>query len=276
MCRFAGYIGRPRSPADLLYSGDHSLEVQSYRPRELLHGHVNVDGFGVSWYPGDLPVRITDPRPPWHDPDLPALLRSFQASPILASVRNTTPGIPVDRSGLSPLVHGRWTFVLNGFIKSFRTGAMRELHALLPDDLYAELSGVSDTEALFLLLVNYARQEASLEDAIRRLTTEVLRVCRDRELDLQLNLLTSDGVSLVATRMGSAPLQNSLYLKGEPWDGTKARDVEKLQGAKGPGVWLASEPLDDPGAWVPVPESSLVVATLDGSVHLASLDPRSD
>ena len=29
---------------------EHSLIVQSYKPREMISGTVNADGFGIGWY----------------------------------------------------------------------------------------------------------------------------------------------------------------------------------------------------------------------------------
>ncbi|NIP81163.1 MAG: class II glutamine amidotransferase, partial [Gemmatimonadetes bacterium] len=64
---------------------------------------------------------------------------------VFAALSNGTPGIPVDRSGLLPLVFERWSFALNGFVPDFRRSHMRALRAGLPDELYADLRGSSDS-----------------------------------------------------------------------------------------------------------------------------------
>ena len=255
MCRHTGYLGPPRSPAELFFGGTHSLEVQSYRPRELLHGHVNVDGYGVTWYPGPEPVRIAEQRPVWHDPDLPSLLRSIQASPILAAVRNTTPGIPVERSGLAPLTKGIWSFSLNGFVEDFRKGAMQDFHGRLSPSSYGELQGTSDTEALFHLLLDHVRSGEPLSEGVRGCATSALEVVSAHEVDLHLNLLASDGESLVATRYSTTPEQNSLY----------------THPGEGGGGWVASEPLDASRGWTRVPKISLVEITLERGVEVTAL-----
>ena len=47
MCRLTAYAGEPLTADALVFGGTHSLLEQSYVPRELLHGHVNADGYGV-------------------------------------------------------------------------------------------------------------------------------------------------------------------------------------------------------------------------------------
>jgi hypothetical protein len=153
MCRLTAYVG-PEIPLDrLIFGGDHSLLKQSYSARELRSGTVNVDGYGIAWFPAAEPVRMAEARPVWHDPDLGPVLRSIVRPLGLAAVRSATPGIPVDRNAVAPLLHDRWAFALNGFIWDFRASAMRSMRRDLPDHLYAALSGVSDTETIFLTAV---------------------------------------------------------------------------------------------------------------------------
>ena len=263
-----GYLGPARSPADLLFHGTHSLEHQSHSPRELLHGTVNVDGYGVAWYPEDppgagAPVRIAEARPIWHDPDLEPLLRTVRARAALAAIRNTTPGIPTDRTGVAPLTSGPWAFVLNGFIQDFRRTLMRPLHSLLPNPVYQQLQGGSDTEALFLLLQTGLREGLSLSEATARVVHRTLELGDGEGLEIQLNMVTCDGRTLVATRAGTEEEQNSLYVRNSGF-------------SEGDGGFIvASEALDDESGWQPVPPGTLVTSTLDGGARiepLASID----
>ena len=128
MCRLLAYIGEPTSLAHLVFSGEHSLYEQSFAPRELLSGSVNADGYGVAWYTKERPARIAGARPIWYDDELPTTLAAIESEHVVAALRNATPGIPVDRSCLLPLVHEQWSLVLNGFVPQFR----KELHACAP------------------------------------------------------------------------------------------------------------------------------------------------
>ncbi len=238
MCRLVAYLGEPVSPAHLVFDGEHSLYEQSWAPRELLSGSVNADGYGVVWYGEHGPARLAELRPIWYDEDLRTTLQALRSGCVVAALRNGTPGIPVDRSGLLPLLFDGWSFVLNGFVPDFRHEHMRELRAELPDDLYAELRGASDSETLFMLCLAQIRAGASareaLEDTIRRVLERV-----GRDDDAQLNMVLCDGSRITAVRTGRQLVTNSLYFAKRP---PFAPD----------GVVLASERIDAGAVWEPV------------------------
>ena len=252
MCRLMAYIGEAFSPSDLVFSGTHSLYEQSWAPKELLSGSVNADGYGVVWYSAAQPARIAEARPIWYDPDLRSTLRAVTSTCVIAALRNATPGITVDRSGLLPLVFDRWAFVLNGFVPEFHRLHMRALRTGLPDALYAELRGASDSETLFLLTVAELERGASPVDA---LTTVARMVCeRVGKQPAQLNMVLTDGARLTALRSGTALETNSLYVARRP---PFAPD----------GLVLASEPPEAGAAWAPVDGHSWIDIEPDGTVR---------
>ena len=235
MCRLTAYAGEPLAADALVFGGTHSLLEQSYSPKELLHGHVNADGYGVVWYRDTTPVRTGGARPLWQDGDLRTLLEGVSSSTILASVRNTTPGIPIE-GGNQPLVHGRWSFILNGFVESFRASHMRALRSHLPDDLYGHLAGSSDSETLFLLAVAAVQKGATLVDALCRVRDIVLEAVQAENHAALLTMVLTDGEGIGVLSTASETTTNSLYLaRGHPM----APD----------GTLLASERLDDHSSW---------------------------
>ena len=250
MCRLAAYVGPALSPATLVFSGEHSLYRQSWAPREMLSGTVNADGLGVAWYSEGAPVRLLSDRPAWHTPEHRPLLASVRSGVIAASVRNATEGLGIDLHSVAPLAHDRWTFTLNGYVEAFRPAFMRSFREELGDDLYGELSGSSDTETLFLMLVHRMRQGASPDDALRALAAEVSERVQRAGHSAQLNMLLTDGEAVRITRTGTLEKSNSLYV------------TENWKGAPG-GCVAASEPLD-PGEWTPVEDHSLVMLRPDG------------
>jgi predicted glutamine amidotransferase len=146
--------------------------------------------------------------------------------------------MPLDRSGVPPLIFEKWSFMLNGFVPHFRSRHMRELRAELPDDLYGELRGSSDSETLFLQAVAAVREGATLPEALERVAKAVHhRIGRDTEA--QLNMVFSDGERIAAVRSGTLLVTNSLYFASRP---PFAPD----------GVVLASERLDGGAVWEPV------------------------
>jgi len=248
MCRLVAFNGPPAPLARLVFGGTHSLARQSWEPRELLSGSVNADGYGVAWWPtgSERPVRIARAEPIWYDPDLPSLLSTLAAESVLAVLRNTTPGLPVDRSGLLPLVRDRWSFALNGYVPAFRARHMRRLREELPDGFYARLEGVSDAETLFHLALAALASGTDPVDALADVRDRVAARLGPRET-APLTMVLSDGGGFTVLHTTVNGSVNSLYL----------RDGADLVGG---GVLLASEPLDDADRWERVPDHSVVVA----------------
>src|SRR5574340_1400585 len=133
MCRFITYTGPAVPVARLITEPEHSLVVQSYRPREMRSGVVNADGFGIGWYiPGDPnPALFTSASPIWADANLPDLGRAIQSACVFAAVRSATPGMPYGVEHVQPFHHGPYLFLHNGYITQFRERLMRRLRQSL-------------------------------------------------------------------------------------------------------------------------------------------------
>lgn len=258
MCRMTLYCGPQRPLHPLVFGGAHSLLRQSWEPRELLSGSVNVDGYGVAWHDGQNFVRVAQPVPIWHDEDLETLLSSVQASLGLAAVRNATPGIPVDRSGLLPLMQAGHAFVLNGFVENFRSRWMRRFRATLPDHLYGALRGSSDSETLFLMALARIEGGATPGEALADLTDFVCAAVRGEGLTAQLTMALADSEGVAVVRTGSEAETNSLYFN----------DGSSLMGG---GRLVASEPLEREAGWEGVPPHHLLQMEVDGSFEVTPL-----
>src|SRR5437763_5630585 len=249
MCRHLGYLGGMAvALGELVLAPPHSLLVQSYAPRELLRGCVCADGAGVGWYAdGDPePASYRREAPIWADPDLPALGRVVRSRCIVAAVRNATPGVPGGLSSVQPFRHGAYLFSHNGALAGFAERA-RALRELLPDDLHAALVGASDSETLFLLALARVREAGGdLAAGLRAALGEV----GERAPGSGLNVLLSDGRSLVASRAAAGASADTLYM---------LVDGHRFPG----GTVIASEPLDDDPSWEPVPEGCIVVVSDD-------------
>jgi predicted glutamine amidotransferase len=252
VCRLVAYLGAPISTRQLVFGGAHPLYEQSWTPRELLSGSINADGYGVAWYANGRPGRVAEARPIWYDAELPATLAAISSTCVVAALRNSTPGIRVDGSGLLPLVFERWTFVLNGFIPDFRRSHMRAMRAGLPDELYAELNGSSDSETLFMLAVAALRDGATLTEALSRAAGAVHE--RVGKEEAQLNMVLSDGERIAAIRSSTILMTNSLYVAKRP---PFAPD----------GVVLASEAPDEGAVWEAVDGHSWIEIGTDGDVQ---------
>lgn len=258
MCRFAALVadaGAPPPPlAALLYDPPHSLERQAFAPREQQAHAVNVDGTGVAWWADDAPaaLRYASDRPPWSDPNLPALAPRLRAGRQIAAVRWATPGIPYGADLTAPFTRERLAFAHNGWIGGFRTRTARPLLDRLPDHLYAAHTAASDSLAFFLTVVAAWERDrgAGLAGAVRAGVATVVRVCRDAGVAARLNLLAGDGERIVAVRTSLDEPCNSLHVleHGERWPRSRL---------------VASEPLDEDAAWTAVPAHHLAELTPD-------------
>jgi gamma-glutamyl hercynylcysteine S-oxide hydrolase len=261
MCRHLAFIGDPLPISRLFHDAPHSLEHQSYAPREMLEGHVNADGFAVAWWPpvdkagsavgtaGDptLPLVYRSERPAWAGLVFKGLARRLLGRVVVANVRNATDPATGGLMGVHPYTEGRWAFTHNGYLSGFREHLLRPMGALLGDKRYRARKGSNDTETLFLLLMDQIDQGSSGEEAISWLVEECVRAVEKTGQPGFLNFLLSNGETVWATRMSTKPRQASLY-------------VGHGLGSFPEGTVIASEALDEDPGWQVVPESSLVVA----------------
>ena len=234
MCRHLGYLGPAIPLSAVLFDPPHSLERQSWAPKDMRGGGtINADGFGVAWYVDGGPIRYRRERPMWTDPDLPAIANATHASSFVAAVRSATIGMPVTESAAAPFLDGRWLFSLNGVVKGW-PDSMLPLASRLPTRDLLTLEAPTDAALLWALVRHRLRDGAPLADAVRETVAEVARAAPGS----RLNVLISDGDELVAATFGHA-----LSLRTD-----------------GDAVLISSEPLDDDPSWRAVPECHLVHA----------------
>jgi gamma-glutamyl hercynylcysteine S-oxide hydrolase len=239
MCRHVAYLGAPLTLSALLHDQPHSLQHQSYAPRLQRHGVVNADGFGAGWYlPGrDVPVRYRRDVPIWTDASWHSLAPTVRSGCVLAAVRSTATGSPVEESCAAPFLYDRWLFSHNGAVQDLTSLRAAQLPALSDIADVSEAFAPSDSALLFGMAVRQWRRGASLADGLANVVAATEAVGPAR-----LNLLATDGVSLAGTVAG-----DTLFIR-----------------QRGASVILASEPFDDGSDWRQLPERSLVVATADG------------
>jgi glutamine amidotransferase len=265
MCRLAAWTGRPLPLSALTHDPPHSLEQQSHRPRHMREAALNADGWGAAWYPDDgdpAPVRYRVATPAWSDENLRALAPRTRARTMLASVRAATPGMPFSPLANQPFVRGRVAFVHNGYLMPFAK-IRRPLRERLGEEAELMLQAGLDSEHLFALLW----QELGGDDSVKSIHRAVKGIARTgRELALAaggrayLNFIVTNGEALVATRLGTEGGGGSLFV---------ARGARGYEG----GVAIASEPLTEDAAWLPVDDGVIMVARPDGALDVEPLGP---
>lgn len=262
MCRILGYLGSPILLDYVLSKPEHSLIVQSYQPQKMTSGVVNADGFGVGWYHPQQDVEpfiYRNTLPIWSDINLEQLSRYIESGCIVANIRSATTGQAVDLSNCQPFIDDRLMFTHNGFIERFRQSLYRPIRSRLSDRLYQKIDGMTDSEHIFALFLNYleSHPSASLAEALRQTLEELIELSQSYNADISANLLVTDGHQMVASRFATRGSVPSLYwLRDDP--------------AYPDAVMIASEPLFA-GNWHCVPESSIVSVGENLEIHVESL-----
>jgi dimethylhistidine N-methyltransferase/ergothioneine biosynthesis protein EgtC len=239
MCRHLAYLGRQTRLPELLFDKPHSLLRQTWSPQDMRGGGtVNVDGFGVGWYPSQeaKPVRYRRSIPMWTDESFASLAEVTSSTAVLAAVRSATVGMPVMDTACAPFTDGTWLFSHNGKIIGWPESVAGLAERLPVVDLVT-LDAPTDSALLWAMV--RARLQAG--EPPERVISEVTLQIADAAPGSRLNLLLTDGRVLIATRwwhsLSVLSLPDAVVVSSEPWD-------------------------DDP-RWSAVDDRQLVVASLD-------------
>ena len=247
MCRWMAYSGEPVFVDELLFRPCHSLIAQSRCAHEAKTG-INADGFGIGWY-GEraVPGLFRDIMPAWSDENLRAIAHQVRSRLFLAHVRAST-GSPTSRVNCHPFAGGPWLFVHNGQIGDFPL-VRRRLESLIPDALYGERQGATDSELIFLLMRAHGLAEDAMA-ATRRALADIVEAMTKAGANAPLRFTAcfTDGETIHAVRFASDERQPTLYC-----------------GRTESGWLVVSEPLDTDGQrWRAVPPDHWVTLTPQG------------
>jgi glutamine amidotransferase len=249
MCRHLAYLGPPRPLTDVVLNPPLGLMRQSYVPRDMRGaGNVNVDGFGVGWYPGPGtdPVRYRSGRPIWADESFEQIAGVTSSGAVLAAVRSATEGMPVVHTACAPFTAGRWLFSHNGSISGW-PDSMAALAGTLPVTDLLTLDAATDSALLWAVVRRRLGTGADPGETLAGVVAEVAAAAPGS----RLNLLLTDGATVWGTAWGHA-----LTTLTEP-----------------DGVTVASESLDDRPDWTEVPEGYLITATATTGVRSHAIGP---
>jgi len=265
MCRIAAYIGEEIKLETLVLNVPHNLMVQSYAPKELISGSVNLDGFGCSWYNRKVesnPAQYATLLPLWADYRFPSIAKAVTSSVIIAAVRNATPPLPNELSAVQPYANGKYMFVHNGFIKDYEK-YRRKMENDLPDEQFSGIQNRSDSAVIFAVfmwkLSELKNSEHPIRDALINTLDWIKGFDSEVNISANLNIGISDGENLTFIRHEIDGVCNSLYYNPS----------HKLLPN---GVFIASEALDDDAGWIAVPDNSMIEIELGGEPKLSSLN----
>lgn len=237
MCRHIACVGPSMALGEVLIRPPHGLVRQSWAPRRQRHGTVNADGFGVGWYAdGDpVPGRYRRAGPVWGDETFADLARVVRTTALLAAVRDATESGADGEAAAAPFTAGEVLFSHNGAVKGW-PGSMAPLAGALPPAELLSLTARCDSALVWALVRHRLADGDPLPQAVAGTVLGVASAAPGS----RLNLLLTDGTSIVATAWGDT----LWYLTGP-----------------GPRTVVASEPYDDDPRWREVPDRTLLTAS---------------
>ena len=265
VCRFVAYLGEEIKLEELVYNFPHNLVVQSYAPKELLVGNVNLDGFGCGWYNTAVekdPALYATLLPIWADYRFPTIAKAVASNIIFSSVRNATPPFPNELSSVLPLALGKYLFLHNGYITEYNK-CKRRLENELPDEYFDMIQSRSDSAFIFAAFMWKLSEIDVTEKLIKNAMIATLDWLKNQLESLgekaNLNIGIADGESMMFIRHEFNGACNSLYYN---------ESHEQLS----KGVLIASEPLDEDNGWNEVPENSMIEVMRGKQIKLSKIE----
>ncbi|TFK93505.1 N-terminal nucleophile aminohydrolase [Polyporus arcularius HHB13444] len=284
MCRFVIYKGtKPVQLSHLLTRPCHSIINQAFDSRLRLDRRrpINGDGFGVGWYDsvydeelGSQPCIFTSVTPAWNNVNLVRLAEKIKSPMVFAHVRATTAGT-LSLDNCHPWSYGKLMFMHNGGIAEFGK-IKRKLLASLPDEIFNWVSGNTDSQWAFALLLsklpnpeakrfNPAVLQRAMQDTIAHINalSEEFGITEPS----LMNFCVTDGETVVATRYISSRTDEaaslwfssgstfSEYAEGGHYKMSKTDKRENI-------IMIASEPLTfEKADWMEIRTNHMVVIT---------------
>ncbi|KIJ45663.1 hypothetical protein M422DRAFT_29761 [Sphaerobolus stellatus SS14] len=284
MCRFVVYKGtQPVRLSHLLTRPAHSIIRQAFDPRLRLDHRrpINGDGFGVGWYDsvydpelGIQPCVFTSVTPAWNNDNLTRLAEKIKSPLVFGHVRAYTSG-SLSLDNCHPFTFGKLMFMHNGEVAGFNI-FKRKLQASLSDEIFSVVKGNTDSEWTFALFLSKLPDihathftYQTLRDAMRQTIASLNVLAREAGITEPslLNLVVSDGESVVATRYISSKVHEAAslwyssgtsfdeYEEGGHYRMSKADKRENI-------ILIASEPLTfEKADWMEIPTNTMIVVT---------------
>ena len=218
MCRILGYLGPKISLDRLVTQPEHSMVVQSYKPKELDAAVLNGDGFGLGWHGlhnnSSKPFVYRSVLPLWNDRNLDDLCQYIQASSFVVNLRSATSKMPIDISNCQPFVYKDILFVHNGLIENFFDSLQRPIREKLCDSAYKRIQGITDSEHIFALLVHQLEQQPGLDlaEALHLTIKTIDEMASSAGVRVAANIILSTPDRLIALRYDNQQKAPSFYL----------------------------------------------------------------
>lgn len=212
MCRWVAYTGAAERLENVVTKPARSLVHQSLHASQCKTA-TNGDGFGIGWYGDrDIPGLYREISPAWSDENLMSLCAQLSAGTFFAHVRAST-GASTARANCHPFSVGPWLFMHNGQIGGF-CRIRRRIENMIPDRLYGQRRGGTDSEAIFLIALGEVEHEgpvAAVRNTLARIHDEMRAAGIDEPFRFAAAL--SDGRQMTVFRWSSDEFAPSVYFR---------------------------------------------------------------
>ncbi|STX51952.1 glutamine amidotransferase [Legionella busanensis] len=280
MCRLVAYIGSEVLLEEILVKPSNSIVMQSLKARESTVP-TNGDGFGLGWYNPAVslePALFVSIFPAWSDRNLLSLTAKIKSDMFFAHVRAASVG-GTNNYNCHPFVYKQWMLMHNGGISDFMS-VKRHLRHLLDDDIYNWIQGETDSEHLFALFLQLAKDKDlsniseiadTLEETFKQINYLVKKYGKTDDPSL-FNICLTDGLRIIASRYSSSKKikpESLHYSAGPLWLTPNDRYYRPKRAEVHDCVLVASEKLTDFSAiWQSVPPNHLLLVDAERRIHL--------
>ena len=244
MCRHIGYIGNKEFIDKVILEKKHSLIDMAFQPKEMENARLNADGFGIGWNSHENGKKFylyKNYIPIWNDQNLKSLTKNIKTNLMIANVRSATLLANMGYQNTHPFVFDNLLFSHNGYIENFETSIRSDLLSLLDKKLLSKIKGSTDSELIFLIIINIYKKEKSLLNAIKEAIKILSKVCKAAMLNFIIAEYKDKKYKLYATKTAIKLNSPSLY----------------YQINKNKSIYISSEKLDKKN-WVSVKNNSLI------------------
>ena len=244
MCRHIGYIGNKEFIDKVILEKKHSLIDMAFQPKEMENAKLNADGFGIGWNSnenGNKFFLYKNYIPIWNDQNLKSLTKNIKTNLMIANVRSATLLANTGYQNTHPFVFDNLLFSHNGYIENFETSIKSTLLSLLDKKLLSTIKGSTDSELIFLIIINIYKKEKNLLNAILEAIKILSKVCKAAMLNFIIAEYKDKKYKLYATKTAIKLTSPSLY----------------YQINKNKSIYISSEKLDKKN-WVSVKNNSLI------------------
>ena len=250
MCRLLAYQGEPNYLSHHIFEPEHSLIDQSHHATKGKMS-VNADGYGLAWQSDKNDIALfKDILPAWGCDNLHNIAYHTKSPTFIAHVRASTQA-PVSRLNCHPFKQDGWVFAHNGQINEYPK-IQRQIENALPDRLFHAKHGQTDSETIFLSLLNHGFDANPLK-ATNSFISSIEQLAGQKNIKIPVVLtaaLFKDNTLVMIRYASKGRTPPSLFKK------------QCLQ-----GICFASEPYANDGTWQPVVENSITICVKDESIQ---------